>query len=63
MKLTNAERTEITTMINVMETKKAGSQYKNALIALINIATEKAGYQVTSKREALLVLDFAEPQN
>jgi hypothetical protein len=52
---------EVDKLLKVMNTKKAGSEYKKALMDLIAMAEKKSGKTVNTKKEALLALDYIEP--
>jgi predicted RNA-binding protein associated with RNAse of E/G family len=52
---------EIDKLLNIINTKKAGSEYKKALMDLIAIAEKKSGKTIQTKKEALLALDYVEP--
>jgi len=52
---------EVDKLLKIMNTKKAGSEYKKALMDLIAMAEKKSGKTVNTKKEALLALDYVEP--
>ena len=52
---------EIDKLLKVMNDKKAGPEYKKALIDLIAMAEKKSGKTIQTKKEALLALDYVEP--
>ena len=52
---------EIDKLLKVMNDKKAGSEYKKALMDLIAMAKKKSGKTIQTKKEALLALDYVEP--
>jgi hypothetical protein len=52
---------EIDKLLKIINTKKAGSEYKKALMDLIAMAEKKSGKTVNTKKEALLALDYVEP--
>jgi hypothetical protein len=52
---------EIDKLLKVMNDKKAGSEYKKALMDLIAMAEKKSGKTIQTKKEALLALDYVEP--
>ena len=52
---------EIDKLLNIINTKKAGSEYKKALMDLIAMAKKKSGKTIQTKKEALLALDYVEP--
>ena len=64
-KLTEAEagksNPEVDKLLKIMNTKKAGPEYKKALMDLIAMAEKKSGTTVNTKKEALLALDYIEP--
>jgi hypothetical protein len=50
----------IDNLLKVINTKKAGPEYKKALMDLIAMAEKKSGKTVNTKKEALLALDYSE---
>jgi len=52
---------EIDNLLSIMKKTKAGPEYKKALSQLIDIAKEKSGKPIFSKKDALLALDYIEP--
>lgn len=52
---------EVDKLLKIMNTKKAGSEYKKALMDLIAMAEKKSGKTINTKKEALLALDYVEP--
>ena len=52
---------EVDKLLKVMDSKKAGPEYKKALMDLIAMAEKKSGTTVNTKKEALLALDYIEP--
>jgi hypothetical protein len=52
---------EIDKLLKIINTKKAGPEYKKALMDLIAMAEKKSGKTVNTKKEALLALDYVEP--
>lgn len=48
-------------LLKVINTKKAGPEYKKALMDLIAMAEKKSGKTINTKKEALLALDYIEP--
>jgi len=52
---------KIDKLLNIINTKKAGPEYKKALMDLIAMAEEKSGKTINTKKEALLALDYIEP--
>ena len=50
----------IDNLLKVINTKKAGLEYKKALMDLIAMAEKKSGKTVNTKKEALLALDYNE---
>jgi len=52
---------EVDKLLKVMNDKKAGPEYKKALIDLIAMAEKKSGKTIQTKKEALLALDYIEP--
>ena len=55
------EGNEIDQLLSIMNTKKAGTEYKKALMDLINLAKKKTGREIWSKKDALQALDYEEP--
>jgi hypothetical protein len=45
-------------LLKVINTKKAGPEYKKALMDLIAMAEKKSGKTINTKKEALLALDY-----
>lgn len=60
--LLNESNSEIDNLLSIMQKRKAGTEYKVALQKLINLAQEKTGRQIYTKREALEALDYIEPR-
>ena len=52
---------EIDKLLKVINDKKAGPEYKKALMDLIAMAEKKSGKTIQTKKEALLALDYVEP--
>jgi hypothetical protein len=57
----NKSNPEVDKLLKVMNTKKAGSEYKKALMDLIAMAEKKSNKTINTKKEALLALDYIEP--
>jgi hypothetical protein len=57
----NKGNTEVDKLLKIINTKKAGPEYKKALMDLISMAEKKSGKTVNTKKEALLALDYIEP--
>jgi hypothetical protein len=57
----NQSNPEVDKLLKVMNTKKAGSEYKKALMDLIAMAEKKSNKTINTKKEALLALDYIEP--
>lgn len=53
---------EIDNLLLIMNKKKAGTEYRSALQKLINLAQEKTGHRIYTKRDALEALDYIEPR-
>jgi hypothetical protein len=51
----------IDNLLKIMNTKKAGPEYKKALMELVAMAEKKSGKTIHTKKEALLALDYIEP--
>jgi hypothetical protein len=47
-------------LLKIINTKKAGPEYKKALMDLIAMAEKKSGKNINTKKEALLALDYIE---
>jgi uncharacterized protein YeaO (DUF488 family) len=47
-------------LLKIINTKKAGPEYKKALMDLIAMAEKKSGKTINTKKEALLALDYIE---
>lgn len=54
-------KTQIDSLLKILNTKKAGNEYKKALMDLIKLAEKKSGKTINTKKEALLALDYIEP--
>jgi hypothetical protein len=52
---------KIDNLLSIMKKTKAGPEYKKALSQLIDMAREKSGKPIFSKKDALLALDYIEP--
>jgi hypothetical protein len=57
----NKSNPEVEKLLKIINTKKAGPEYKKALIDLISMAEKKSGKTINTKKEALLALDYIEP--
>lgn len=52
---------EVDKLLKVINTKKAGPEYKKALMDLIAMAEKKSGKTINTKKAALQALDYIEP--
>ena len=57
----NESNVKVDNLLKVINTKKAGPEYKKALMDLIAMAEKKTGKTINTKKEALLALDYNEP--
>jgi hypothetical protein len=57
----NQSNLEVDKLLKIINTKKAGPEYKKALMDLIAMAEKKSGKTINTKKEALLALDYIEP--
>lgn len=61
VKLFPEERAEIERCLNIIKTKKVGSERRAAIQKIVDKAREVSGHPITSLQNALLSLDFIEP--
>ena len=61
MKENKQPNLKIDNLLSIMKKTKAGPEYKKALSQLIDMAREKSGKPIFSKKDALLALDYIEP--
>lgn len=57
-----ASNPQIDKLLTIMDKTKAGPIYKKALLTLVDMAEKKSGTKVNTKKEALLALDYLEPE-